>query len=272
MNPLLTLTASELAGMLDSGEVSAREITGAHLDRITAVDDDVRAFLAVDGERALATAEAIDDRRAAGEELGPLAGIPIAVKDVFTYTGLPTTAGSRILEGWHPPYNATIVQRLLDAGLVILGKTNMDEFAMGSSTENSGYFTTHNPWDLTRIPGGSGGGSSAAVTSTATPVVATVSPFRPSLTEKYGGAVTERTTPRPVSSGQAGLGGGTGRMATRRRVIPIVAFVAVLALVVLAATSTSTSRETGRSSASTAARTSRSWLAARARSSMRCWS
>ncbi len=170
MNPLLTLTASELAGMLDAGEVSAREITQAHLDRIATVDGEVRAFLAVDGERALATAEALDERRSDGDDLGPLAGIPIAVKDVFTYTGLPTTAGSRILEGWRPPYNATITQRLLDAGLVILGKTNMDEFAMGSSTENSGYFTTHNPWDLTRIPGGSGGGSSAAVAAFEAPL------------------------------------------------------------------------------------------------------
>ncbi|MDQ7992452.1 MAG: Asp-tRNA(Asn)/Glu-tRNA(Gln) amidotransferase subunit GatA [Propionicimonas sp.] len=170
MNPLLTLTASELAGMLDAGEVSAREVAQVHLDRIAEVDGDVQAFLALDPERALATADRIDDQRGNGEEVGPLAGIPLAVKDIFTYTGLPTTAGSRILEGWHPPYNATITQRLLDAGLVILGKTNLDEFAMGSSTENSGYTTTHNPWDLTRIPGGSGGGSAAALAAFEAPL------------------------------------------------------------------------------------------------------
>ncbi|MGC3955571.1 MAG: Asp-tRNA(Asn)/Glu-tRNA(Gln) amidotransferase subunit GatA [Propionicimonas sp.] len=170
MNPLLTRTAAELSELLATGEVSAREVTRAHLDRIAAVDGEVHAFLAVDGERALATADDIDARRAAGEELGDLAGVPIAVKDIFCYTGLPTTVGSRILEGWVPPYNATITQRVLDAGLVVLGKTNLDEFAMGSSTENSGYGTTHNPWDLDRIPGGSGGGSAAALAAFEAPL------------------------------------------------------------------------------------------------------
>lgn len=170
MNPLLTRTAAELSELLATGEVSAREVTQAHLDRIAAVDGEVHAFLAVDGERALATADDIDARRAAGEELGELAGVPIAVKDIFCYTGLPTTVGSRILEGWVPPYNATITQRVLDAGLVVLGKTNLDEFAMGSSTENSGYGTTHNPWDLDRIPGGSGGGSAAALAAFEAPL------------------------------------------------------------------------------------------------------
>ena len=117
-----------------------------------------------------ATARDIDAQRAAGAELAPLAGVPIAVKDLFCYTGLPTTAASRILEGWHPPYNATVTQRVLDADLVVLGKTNLDEFAMGSSTENSGYFTTHNPWNLDRIPGGSGGGSAAALASFEAPL------------------------------------------------------------------------------------------------------
>jgi aspartyl-tRNA(Asn)/glutamyl-tRNA(Gln) amidotransferase subunit A len=158
-------TAAELAARIASGEVSAREVTTAHLDQIGAVDDTVKAFLYVDGERALRAADAVDARRAAGEELGPLAGVPLAMKDIFTMTGAPTTCGSRILEGWVPPYNATITQKLIDAGVVVLGKTNMDEFAMGSSTENSGYFTTHNPWDTTRIPGGSGGGSAAALAS-----------------------------------------------------------------------------------------------------------
>ena len=164
------LRAAELADLLATGQVSATEVTRAHLDRIEAVDGAVRAFLAVDTERALATAGEIDDRRRAGEPLGPLAGVPVAVKDLFTYSGLPTTAGSRILDGWVPPYNATITQRLLDSDLVILGKTNMDEFAMGSSTENSGFFTTHNPWDLDRIPGGSGGGSSAALAAFEAPL------------------------------------------------------------------------------------------------------
>ncbi len=170
MNPLLTATASELSGLLRAGEVSAREVTAAHLDRIAEVDGEINAFLATDGERALATADALDGRRAAGEELGELAGVPIAVKDLFCYTGLPTTAASRILAGWRPPYNATLTERVLDAGLVVLGKTNLDEFAMGSSTESSAFGPTHNPWDLTRIPGGSGGGSAAALAAFEAPL------------------------------------------------------------------------------------------------------
>ena len=170
MNELLHTSAADLAGLIASGQASSREVTRAHLDRIDAVDDEVRAFLHVDGERALAAADAVDAKRAAGQPLGPLAGVPLAVKDIFCMTGAPTTAGSRILQGWRPPYNATVVQRVLDAGLVVLGKTNLDEFAMGSSTENSGYFTTHNPWDLERIPGGSGGGSAAALASFQAPL------------------------------------------------------------------------------------------------------
>jgi aspartyl-tRNA(Asn)/glutamyl-tRNA(Gln) amidotransferase subunit A len=167
---LLHSTAADLAGLIASGLASSREVTQAHLDRIDAVDRSVRAFLHVDGERALAAADAVDAKRAAGEPLGPLAGVPLAIKDIFCLTGAPTTAGSRILEGWHPPYNATVTQRVLDADLVVLGKTNLDEFAMGSSTENSGYFTTHNPWNLDRIPGGSGGGSAAALASFEAPL------------------------------------------------------------------------------------------------------
>src|SRR5688572_23613794 len=146
------------------------EIARAHLDRIAAVDDKVHAFLHVDAEGALAAARAVDERRAAGEALQPLAGVPVAVKDVITTRGVPTTAGSKILEGWRPPYDATIVERMRQAGLVILGKTNMDEFAMGSSTEYSAYGPTYNPWDLTRIPGGSGGGSAAAIAAYEAPL------------------------------------------------------------------------------------------------------
>ncbi|MGK5519345.1 Asp-tRNA(Asn)/Glu-tRNA(Gln) amidotransferase subunit GatA [Micromonospora sp. URMC 107] len=167
---LTRLTATEIAGLVASGETSAVEVTRAHLDRIAAVDDRVNAFLHVDAEGALAAAGEVDARRAAGEQLGPLAGVPVAVKDVLTTKGVPTTVGSRILEGWRPPYDSTIVQRLRAAGTVMLGKTNMDEFAMGSSTEYSAYGPTHNPWDLSRIPGGSGGGSAAALAAYEAPL------------------------------------------------------------------------------------------------------
>ncbi|MBO4208465.1 Asp-tRNA(Asn)/Glu-tRNA(Gln) amidotransferase subunit GatA [Micromonospora echinofusca] len=170
MTDLTRLTATEIAGLVASGETSAVEVTRAHLARIAAVDDRVNAFLHVDTEGALAAAGAVDARRAAGEELGPLAGVPVAVKDVLTTKGVPTTVGSKILEGWRPPYDSTIVQRLRAAGTVMLGKTNMDEFAMGSSTEYSAYGATHNPWDLDRIPGGSGGGSSAALAAYEAPL------------------------------------------------------------------------------------------------------
>ncbi|MEU3453056.1 Asp-tRNA(Asn)/Glu-tRNA(Gln) amidotransferase subunit GatA [Micromonospora sp. NPDC006766] len=170
MSDLTRLTASEIAGLVASGDTSAVEVTRAHLDRIAAVEDRVHAFLHVDTEGALAAARAVDERRAAGDELGPLAGVPVAVKDVLTTKGVPTTVGSKILEGWRPPYDATIVQRLRDAGTVMLGKTNMDEFAMGSSTEYSAYGPTRNPWDLDRIPGGSGGGSAAALAAYEAPL------------------------------------------------------------------------------------------------------
>ena len=170
MTDLIRNSAAETAAAIAAGEVSAVEVAQAHLDRIGAVDEKVHAFLHVDTEGALSAARAVDARRAAGEELGPLAGVPLALKDVFTTKGVPTTAGSKILEGWVPPYDATLTRRLKDAGVVILGKTNMDEFAMGSSTENSAYGPTGNPWDLSRIPGGSGGGSAAALAAYEAPL------------------------------------------------------------------------------------------------------
>ena len=167
---LIRQSAATLAGAIAEGEVTSREVTQAHLDRIAEVDDRVHAFLHVDAEGALATADDVDARRAAGEPLGPLSGVPLALKDILAMKGVPTTCGSRILEGWRPPYDATVVERLRAAGIPILGKTNMDEFAMGSSTEHSAYGPTHNPWDLDRIPGGSGGGSAAAIASFEAPL------------------------------------------------------------------------------------------------------
>ncbi len=167
---MIKKTAAELAALVASGEASAVEVAQAHLDRIAAVDGEVKAFLHVDPETVLSQARSVDERRAAGEALGPLAGVPIAHKDVFTTADMPTTASSKILEGWQPPYDATITARLRQAGLVILGKTNMDEFAMGSSTENSAFGPSHNPWDLGKVPGGSSGGSSAAVAAYEAPL------------------------------------------------------------------------------------------------------
>ncbi|GAA4800005.1 Asp-tRNA(Asn)/Glu-tRNA(Gln) amidotransferase subunit GatA [Corynebacterium canis] len=170
-NELTHLTAAELAAKIHTGEVSSVEVTQAHLDRIAEIDADIHAFLHVGAAEALAAARDVDTRLAAGEApASPLAGVPLALKDVFTTTDAPTTCASKILEGYIAPYDATVTKRIREAGIPILGKTNMDEFAMGSSTENSAYGPTRNPWDLQRTAGGSGGGSAAALASGEAPL------------------------------------------------------------------------------------------------------
>lgn len=161
---LTTLTLLDAREGLRRGDFSAVDLTQSYLDRIRVLQDKVKAFLTLTEIQALQNAQAADARLKQGES-APLLGIPLAIKDVLSTQDVPTTCGSRILEGYLPSYTATAVQRLFDAGAIMLGKTNTDEFAMGSSTENSGYFTTHNPWDLDRVPGGSSGGSAAAVIS-----------------------------------------------------------------------------------------------------------
>ncbi|MHB8893460.1 MAG: amidase, partial [Candidatus Limnocylindrales bacterium] len=175
---LTTLLAHELAARFLAGEVSSREITAAHLARAHATDRGLHAWLTIDDERALAEADAADARlaRAQGEGVGaddalhPLLGIPVALKDLISVKGGQCTAGSRILEGYRAPFDAHVTERLRDAGAVILGKTNMDEFAMGSSTEHSAFGPTANPWDLDRVPGGSSGGSAASVAAYQAPL------------------------------------------------------------------------------------------------------
>ena len=167
---MIEKSAHEMAAALQAGEITSVELVTAHLNQIERVDKEVHAFLYVDKEGALSQAADIDKRRSQGAKLGPLAGVPLALKDVMVEKGIPTTCGSKMLEGWRPPYDSTVVRKLKENDVVILGKTNMDEFAMGSSTENSAYGPTHNPWDLTRIPGGSGGGSSASLAAFEAPL------------------------------------------------------------------------------------------------------
>lgn len=171
MTDLIRRTAAELADGIAAKEFSATEVTQAHLDQIAATDDAYHAFLHVGADVALASAAQVDKAVAAGEQLpSALAGVPLALKDVFTTTDMPTTCGSKILENWTSPYDATVTARLRAAGIPILGKTNMDEFAMGSSTENSAYGPTRNPWNTDRVPGGSGGGSAAALAAFQAPL------------------------------------------------------------------------------------------------------
>ena len=171
MSELIRRDAATLGAQIAAKEVSSTEVTQAHLDQIAGTDDRFNAFLHVAADSALETAARIDAAVAAGETLpSPLAGVPLALKDVFTATDMPTTAGSKILEGWRSPYDATVTAKLRAAGIPILGKTNMDEFAMGSSTENSAYGPTRNPWNTERVPGGSGGGSAAALAAYQAPL------------------------------------------------------------------------------------------------------
>ncbi|SNV20428.1 Glutamyl-tRNA(Gln) amidotransferase subunit A [Dermatophilus congolensis] len=167
---IVRASAVELAAAMRAGEVTSEQVTRAFLDRIDAVDGVVHAFLHRNDQEALAVAREVDAARAAGEELPPLAGVPIAVKDIAATVGQPTTAASRFLQGWMPPYDATVVERIRQARMPILGKTNMDEFAMGGSTEHSAYGVTRNPWSLDRVPGGSGGGSAAVLAAHMAPL------------------------------------------------------------------------------------------------------
>jgi aspartyl-tRNA(Asn)/glutamyl-tRNA(Gln) amidotransferase subunit A len=164
------LTATELLAALETGTITSVEATRAFLDRIDRLDEQIGAFVRTDREGALARADQIDLWRGKGRTLGPLAGLPVAVKDLLCTRGQPTTCASRMLMNFVPPYDATVVTRLHDAGAVIIGKTNLDEFAMGSSTENSAIRTTHNPWDLERVPGGSSGGAAAGVAARMAPL------------------------------------------------------------------------------------------------------
>ena len=163
-------TAVGLLAEMNAGKVTSEEVTRAYLDRAERLNPGLNVFLYRDADRALDDARAVDAKRRAGTPLGALAGVPIAIKDVLCTRGEPTTCGSKMLKGFRPPYDATVIAKLREADAVLVGKTNMDEFAMGSSTENSAYGVTRNPWDTSRIPGGSSGGSAAAVAADLAPI------------------------------------------------------------------------------------------------------
>ena len=168
---LVKLSAAEMAAKVKTGEVSSRELVEAHLAVIDAAEPSIKAFLKVSADQALDQADAFDAKSADDKAALPeLAGVPIAIKDMIVTKGIETTAASKILEGWVPPYDATVIEKLKAAGMPLLGKTNLDEFAQGSSTEHSAYQTTHNPWDTERVPGGSGGGSASAVAAFEAPI------------------------------------------------------------------------------------------------------
>jgi aspartyl-tRNA(Asn)/glutamyl-tRNA(Gln) amidotransferase subunit A len=170
VSDLWRLDGATLSKKIAEGEITAAEVTDAHLARVEALEPEVHAFITLTPERARVQAKAVDDRKKKGEKLGPLAGVPLALKDVLCTEGVLSTAGSRILGTYVPPYSATVVNRMNAAGIVTLGKANMDEFAMGSSTENSSFGPSRNPWDLARVPGGSSGGSASAVAAGMAPL------------------------------------------------------------------------------------------------------
>ncbi len=167
---LIEKTALEIRELQNNGSVTAEEIAKQFLSQVKTHDGQIKAFLHIDPENILDQAKKIDEKRKQGKALGALAGIPVAIKDVLCCRGVPTTCGSKMLQNFVPPYDAFVIDRLKKADAILFGKTNMDEFAMGSSTENSAYFTTRNPWDTTRIPGGSSGGSAAAVAACEAPL------------------------------------------------------------------------------------------------------